>query len=321
MSAVLETSGHDIADALSHFDVGELSEFHSASHGIENANYFVKTHKDGRERKFVLTFVQQPSNAGHLYAPLMEALYRDGLPVAPPLQPDSDPGARILLQQQLTGSHTINPTQRQVEALARFTARMHRCIARSEITLPRYPRTPSWLRETIEPWLPAIAYADRRLLEDTITKVEALHARGDVQDMPVGMIHGDLFRDNVLFNERGLTGVLDFHHAATGYWLFDLAVIANDWCTDSHGRLYPDRTQALLASYHQVRRLTEQEIWFFSGFTLYAALAFWVSRLAVAIPSKTEGRVRTKNPDEFRNIVAQHIRHPFYVDPRMLDLS
>jgi homoserine kinase type II len=55
-----------------------------------------------------------------------------------------------------------------------------------------------------------------------------------------------MFRDNVLFSERGLTGVVDFHHAATGYWLYDLAVVANDWCNDSGGVLDADRTLALL---------------------------------------------------------------------------
>ena len=135
------------------------------------------------------------------------------------------------------------------------------------------------------------------------------------------MIHGDLFRDNVLFNERGLTGVLDFHHASTGYWLFDLAVIANDWCTDSQGRLDPDRTQALLVAYHRIRPLTEAEVWFFTSFALYAALCFWTSRLSVALKAREETGLRSKNPEEFRRIVMQHLRHPFHIDARILDIG
>ena len=59
-----------------------------------------------------------------------------------------------------------------------------------------------------------------------------------------------MFRDNVLFTERGLTGVVDFHHAATGYLIYDLAVAANDWCNDYDGVLDADRTLALLRAYH-----------------------------------------------------------------------
>ncbi len=323
MSAVLNNSETEIAQALAPFDVGELIEFQAASHGIENANYFIKARKNDRSRNYVLTFIQQPSNAGHLYSPMMDALYVQGLPVAPPLKRSGQSANEqepVLLQMRLPGSHIVNPTQRQIESLGRFTARMHTCMSESGVALPAFPRTPIWLRDSIEPWLTSVSFTDRKILEETIDKVAALLQRRDVISLPTGMIHGDLFRDNVLFNERGLTGVLDFHHASSGYWLFDLAVIANDWCTDSQGRLDPDRTQALLKSYHQIRRLTEQELWFFSGFALYAALCFWVSRLTVNLAARLEQGVRTKNPEEFKRVVAQHIRHSLYLDPRILDI-
>ena len=96
-------------------------------------------------------------------------------------------------------------------------------------------------------------------------------------------MHGDLFRDNVLFNEWGLTGVLDFHHAARGVLIYDLAVAANDWCTDSTGLMNPDRATTLLRAYHRIRPLSRSEIRLFPTFALYGALAFWLSRLAVSI--------------------------------------
>jgi homoserine kinase type II len=127
-----------------------------------------------------------------------------------------------------------------------------------------------------------------------------------------------VFRDNVLFSERGLTGVLDFHHAAAGYWIYDLAVVANDWCNDNSGVLDPDRTLALLRAYHSVRPLTAMEVWFFPMFALYAATAFWLSRLTVAIRRTSDARLRTNNPEEFQRIVEQHAAHCYYLDARLL---
>ena len=125
------------------------------------------------------------------------------------------------------------------------------------------------------------------LLRDASTKVASMLDRADVHALPHGIVHGDLFRDNALFNEHGLSGVLDFHHAAESYLLFDLAVVANDWCTDVRGVLNPERTTALLMAYHQVRRLTKRELWFLSPASqLYAALAFWLSRLVVQLPGR-----------------------------------
>ncbi len=142
--------------------------------------------------------------------------------------------------------------------------------------------------------------------------------REDVRRLPRGVIHGDMFRDNVLFSERGLTGVVDFHHAATGYWIYDLAVVANDWCNDSSGVLDSDRTLALLRAYHAIRPLTLGEIWYFPMFALYSATAFWLSRLTVSMRRHIDAQVRVNNPEEFQRIVEQHFAHFYYLDARLL---
>jgi len=74
----------------------------------------------------------------------------------------------------------------------------------------------------------------------------------------------------------------------------------------------------MLKAYHQIRPLTDAELWFFSPFCLYAALTFWLSRLSIALTQNQAQRLRFKNPEEFGRIVDQHQRHGFYVDPRAL---
>ena len=138
-------------------------------------------------------------------------------------------------------------------------------------------------------------------------------------DLPGGVIHGDLFRDNVLFNDGTLSGLLDFHHAARGTWLYDVCVIANDWCCDTHGALNRERTMALLRGYHAVRPLTRAELWFFPLFALYAGCAFWLSRLDGTVRARTDRSVRLKNPAEFERIVTEHNAHFFYIDERVLE--
>ena len=136
--------------------------------------------------------------------------------------------------------------------------------------------------------------------------------------LPQGPIHGDLFRDNVLFNEWGLSGVLDFHHASHGYLIYDLAVAANDWCTDATGALDEERTLALLRAYHRIRPLHPQELWHFPVFALYAGLAFWTSRLVVTLEQRRGRAVRANNPEELQRIVEHHAAHFFYLDQRRL---
>ena len=326
MNAVTQLTELTLEETLARYDIGELVRFWPAANGIENSNYFLATQQGDRPREFVLTIMEQAANAGDSYAPMMEALYKGGLPIAPPLRSkagraiEETSGKPAMLQRRLRGQHVYNPTTSQVCALARFAARMHLCSQNADVQLPTYPRDEQWLTDRAALTEGKLPFNDAELLRASITKIRSLLARRDVQALPRGMIHGDLFRDNVLFNEHGLTGALDFHHAASGYWIFDLAVIANDWCNDATGLLDPERTTAMLRAYHQIRPLTQGELWFFSTFALYAALTFWLSRLTVTMDKGVDQPVRHKNPDEFKRIIEQHTRHSFYLDPRVLDL-
>jgi homoserine kinase type II len=212
-----------------------------------------------------------------------------------------------------------NPTLRQVQALGRFLARLHVITGQEDLHLPAYPRDLSWLARNAEACRGRCGYAVSTLMTDVRQELDDALNRTDVSELPRGAIHGDLFRDNVLFNEWGLAGVLDFHHAANGYLVYDLAVAANDWCTEASGALDPERTLALLRAYHGIRPLEPAELWYFPVFALYAALVFWTSRLTVALERRRGKLVRVNNPDEFERIVRHHRAHFFYLDERRLE--
>jgi homoserine kinase type II len=324
LNAVTQLDDLHLEETLANYSLGRLLRHWPAANGIENSNYFIETMSPRGQRDFVLTIMEQQPNAGSAYVSMMQTLDKSGLPVAAPV-PDLE-GQYItqtlakptMLQPRLMGQHVYNPTEKQVCALARYIARMHLAMQNTTIELPEYPRNVQWLTAQTAKYKNYLPFNDQSLLSNTLREVTSLLQRGDVNALPQGMIHGDLFRDNVLFNEYGLSGVLDFHHAARGYWIYDLAVAANDWCTDSTGMLDPDRTTAMLRAYHSIRPLHKEELWFFSCFALYAALAFWLSRLSVTLQHSNNTALRFKNPDEFKRIVAYHTRHSFYLDPRSL---
>lgn len=314
----------DIAETLARYDVGSMVRCEPALHGIENTNYFVEVERDGESREYVLTLIESRSAQTALLVALLDVCDDAGLPVAPIVRnaaghpEDELDGKPVLLAPRLEGRHVANPTFKHCEALGRFLARFHIACGGLTSFAEDHPRDVDWLRQHAELASGYVPYGHYRLISSAVDQVTSLLKRADVAALPRGVIHGDLFRDNVLFNERGLTGVLDFHHAAIGAFIFDLAVAANDWCNDSHGVLDPDRVMALVGAYHKIRPLTLEEIWFFPVYSLYAATAFWLSRLSVAL-ARGSGTLRFNNPEEFHQIVEQHIAHFFYIDPRLLD--
>src|SRR5262245_56903218 len=324
MAAITPLSEPDLEIFLSKYGLEGLESFWPATNGIENTNYFVRLTSNLGPHEVVVTMLEQPANSGALLVQLLDACDAAGLPVAPIIRnrhgatTDQINGKPTIVAPRLVGRHVSNPTVRQCESVGKFLARFHK------VTLPLangaapHPRNEAWLVQHVEEIKGQVAHLDFRLARDAVDCIGSMLNREDVKQLPRGVIHGDVFRDNVLFTERGLTGVLDFHHAAAGCWVYDLAVAANDWSKDDSGLIDTERTLALLRAYHALRPLSDAEIWYFPAFALYAATAFWLSRLTVALRRDAGVVVRFKNPKEFQRIVEQHYARFFYLDARLL---
>lgn len=319
MTNITALTDVELQQALNDYPLAPLASASLANDGIENSNYIIRTED---ERQFVFTVLEQPSFSPHDdYVALLDSCVKAGLPVPEVIRTkggqtstkvDSKPA---LLSRYLAGSHTTNPTHDQLASLGRFLGRLHNIDYKPSSGITLYPRNPQWLRESLVELTPRLAFQQSTLLEQATAACEQMFSREDIRSLPWGTVHGDLFRDNVLFTQQGLSGVLDFHHAASGYFLFDLAVTANDWCSEANGLLNPERTLALLRSYHQQRRLSEREVWWFSNFGLYAATVFYTSRLRT---QKLDQAARCKDPLEMEQLVAGYLSHPLQLHWRLL---
>ncbi|MBV1907276.1 MAG: homoserine kinase [Pseudomonadales bacterium] len=333
MAVITDLSPKQIRGIFANYNLGEVCSFSPASNGIENTNYYVSTStltKRARKkihspktRDFLLTLIERDLPVNPLLQPILLCCEKAGLPVANLLANNQDKfeGAfgnkPFVISPKLRGHHVFNPTKVQCEAIGRFLARFHLACHTYRFTQTANANTNNLIQATkdIEK---NISHADATLIRETIKSIRSMLVRNDVKNLPQGIIHGDLFRDNVLFNERGLSGVLEFHHAKRSYWLFDLCVAVNDWCSDGSGMLDTDKTLKLVSAYNSIRPLVREEFWFFPVFSLYAAITFWLSRLTTILSSGDLRCQPTKNPGEFRKIVTQHTSHPFYLDSRLL---
>ncbi len=295
---------------LDRYDVGRLLDHLPASHGIENSNYFLTTSRDGVRCRWVLTVLEQPSHSGSSYVPLLDLCHDAGLPVAPVVRNKAGDAIETvdrkaaLLAPMLPGGHVDQPSVKQLEALGGFVGEFHRATGSPGFEVPAYPRDVRWLRDREARVRGHVADSDAHRVTDVVERVADLLNGKDVAGLPTGVVHGDLFRDNVLFDGPELTGVVDFHHAARSYLVYDLAVAVNDWCSGPGGALDLRRCAAMVGAYHVVRPLDDLEVALFAQFLLYAALAFWLSRLTVAVGTDRNSTTRSKDPDEFKAIVA-----------------
>ncbi|GMV56300.1 MAG: hypothetical protein AMXMBFR6_21050 [Betaproteobacteria bacterium] len=312
MSVYTQVSAEALARFLAGYELGDAVALEPIASGVENSNYFLTTSRG----RFVLTLFERlgPKEL-EFYLGLMSHLRARGLPCPQPLVAHDGlllhelAGRPAAIVTRLEGKSIELPTVAHCRAVGGLLARLHRAAADYPVTIAN-PRAAAWWRQTaawVGPSLPADEHA---LLEDELVFQQAHRARA----LPQGVIHADLFRDNVLFvpdsSRVRLAGVLDFYFAGRDRLLMDLAIAANDWClaADDAGHLDSERTRALLAGYHGERALTAAEARAWPVFLRAAALRFWLSRLADRLRPRAGVRVLQKDPAQFRDLLRAHRR-------------
>lgn len=281
MAAFTSLADDDAAYACAQWQLGSLLDVTPTATGIENSNFFLASEQEGRRFEWVLTLAEQPFETVTLETLLrLDAI---GLPVPVPLR-DRDgalattvAGAPALLAPKFPGSHPEQPSLSQIRAIGRFLGRMHQVTG--HLAGPEHPRDADWIEQQAARQRRQLGGQEQLLLDTALTAWSTASRRLDWQSLPSGLVHGDLFRDNTLFEGDQLCAVIDFHHTAQAPLLFDLAVVANDWCCDEAGRFDSDHLIALIDSYTRLRTLTREERWLWPVMTLLAALRFWLARL------------------------------------------
>ena len=308
MSVYTPVSESQAADWLRHFSVGSLERLEPIQAGIENTNYFVTT----SQGRYVLTlFERLPEAELPFYVELMAHLARHGIPCPAPIADHADRYLRELngkpaaLVTRLPGKSVERPGRGACEELGALLARMH-LAGRSYSGYLENPRGPRWWRMAAAD-LERFLDADRKALLERELRFQADHR---LPDLPRGPVHADLFRDNALFHDGHLAGVIDFYFAGVDCLLYDLAVCANDWCLVDPGsdrRLDEASTLALLRGYAGVRRFEAGEAEAWSVMLRAAALRFWLSRLHDFHLPRPGMLVHAHDPEHFRLVLDARI--------------
>lgn len=307
MSVFTTVTAEDLGKWLDNYSIGTLLTLHGIAAGIENTNYFVTT-TSGR---YVLTlFEKLKPRELPFYLNLMAHLSGRSIPCPDPI-PDrkgrllgelnSRPAALVSF---LSGKDIARAEPRHCAQVGAMLAAMH-IAGRSYAADMDNPRGPKWWKSVMPEIMPFLAAEDATLLREEV-RFQSLYR---FSDLPRGAIHADLFRDNVLFDEGRISGVIDFYFACTDVLLYDVAITVNDWCVKADGRLDPVRAAALLDAYRGVRPFAAIERGAWPVMLRAAALRFWVSRLYDFHLPRPGELTHAKDPGHFRQILEGHIAH------------
>ena len=304
MSVYTPVSRAELDDWLRNYSVGALQSLEPIKAGIENSNYFVTT----TQGRYVLTlFERLPAAELPFYLDLMAHLARHGIPSPAPIADLSDQylqrlnGKPAALVTRLPGRSLERPGEAECAELGALLARMH-LAGRSYPAYLENPRGPKWWRLAASEVRPFLDAAQLSLMDEEL----AFQSQHRFPDLPRGPVHADLFRDNALFENGRISGVIDFYFAGVDCFLYDVAVCADDWCLVdplSDPALEPGRTRALLGAYEALRPLAPLERSAWPVMLRAAALRFWLSRLHDFHLPRPGMLVHAHDPEHFRRIL------------------
>jgi homoserine kinase type II len=308
MAVYTDVSFEDLEGLLSGYDIGAPLSFKGIAEGVENSNFYLQTDRGA----FILTLYEKRVKTDDLpfFLGLMEHLAARGIHCPQPMRNTGGRASTMLKGRAaailtfLNGISLRRPDAQHCQAAGAALAAFH--AAGQGFTLTRGNAL------SVAGW--------HELAAATVTRAEAVQSGlgaliseslGDLErdwphDLPMGVIHADLFPDNVLFMGDAVSGLIDFYFACNDMLAYDLAVLLNSWCFESDGSYNITKGKAAITGYRGGRPMGDREIAAMPLLMQGAALRFLLTRLYDWLNPDPGALVRPKDPREYSKKLRFH---------------
>ena len=308
MAVYTDVTTDDLSNFLSGYDIGDLLSYKGIAEGVENSNFLVHTSRG----HFILTLYEKRVAEADLpfFIALMEHLAGRGINCP---QPVKNRGGGMLgriadrpaaIVTFLDGLWIRRPGPGHCAAVGEALAHLH--LAGGDFRMRRENAL------SLQAWRPLYEQAGPRgdgvkpgLCEEISRELNVLE-RNWPKGLPDGVIHADLFPDNVFFLGDRLSGLIDFYFACTDTLAFDVAVCLNAWCFEADHAYNVTKGRALLKSYARVRELGAEELAALPMLARGAAMRFLLTRLVDWLAVPDGALVKPKDPLEYHRKLRFH---------------
>ncbi len=301
MAVYTDVPDDELRDFVALYDIGEVLACKGIAEGVENSTYLVTTESGN----YILTLYEKRVTRADLpfFIALMEHLARSGIACPTPLRGHDGAALRELCGRPaaivtfLAGMWPRRVQPFHCAGVGRALAALHRAGADFAMCRPNNLSLAGW-RRLFEACAPR---ADEVLpgLADELAEELGFLETAWPDALSAGIIHADLFPDNVFFREREVSGLIDFYFACTDFLAYDLAVCLNAWCFEADGSLNVTKARLLLDNYRRARPLIPAELAALPILARGSALRFLLTRLYDWLNQPAGALVRPKDPLEF----------------------
>jgi homoserine kinase type II len=308
MAVYTEVGEDELAKFLAGFDLGEMMSLKGIAEGVENTNYLLHT----KRGYFILTLYEKRVKKEDLpfFIGLMEHLAARGINCPQPVKNKNGvalgelAGRPATLVTFLEGLWIRRPNVSHCQALGEAMAALHKAGDGFKLRRANALGYASWkgLALSVSGRADEIAPDLAALIKEEASEIEKAWPKG----LPEGVIHADLFPDNVFFLGKKLSGLIDFYFACNDLLAYDIAICLNAWCFEVDGSFNVTKGRALLSGYNNVRKLSAKEIAALPLLARGASLRFLLTRTIDWLNVPPGALVRPKDPVEYQKKLNFH---------------
>ena len=298
----------EVEQFLEQYNINNFKDFKGIMEGVENTNYLIKT----SEQDYILTIYEKRVDEKDLpfFIKLLTNLSENNFPCPKPISNKNNEKINKIKNKNaalvtfLNGQSKNKITNEDCFEIGKITAQLHEITKKFNINRKNNLSIESW-QNIFEKTIKQKIDIDESIIKKTKNYLNLLKDKWP-KDLPQGIIHADLFPDNIFFINNKVSGIIDFYFACNDFFAYEIAICINSICFDNNSTFNMTKAKNLIDGYSSIRALSEDEKKYLPILSMGAAMRFFLTRLYDFYHTDNKADVKIKDPFEYFKKIEFH---------------
>ena len=308
MAVYTKLEHQEVRQLLEQYNINNFKDYKGITEGVENTNYLIKT----SEQDYILTIYEKRVDENDLpfFIKLLSYLSENKFPCPKPIANKNNEKINRIKNKNaalvtfINGQSKNKITSEECFEIGKITAQLHEITKKFDINRKNNLSIENW-DSIFEKTIKQKIDLDESIIKKTKNYLNFLKDKWP-KNLPQGIIHADLFPDNIFFTNNKVSGIIDFYFACNDFFAYEIAICINSLCFDNNSTFNMTKAKNLIDGYTSIRTLSEDEKKYLPILSMGAAMRFFLTRLYDFYHTDNKADVKIKDPFEYLKKIEFH---------------
>ena len=308
MAVYTKLEHQEVRQFIEQYNINNFKDYKGITEGVENTNYLIKT----SEQDYILTIYEKRVDENDLpfFIKLLSYLSENKFPCPKPIANKNNEKINRIKNKNaalvtfLNGQSKNKITSEECFEIGKITAQLHEITKKFDINRKNNLSIENW-ESIFEKTIKQKIDLDESIIKKTKNYLNFLKDKWP-KNLPQGIIHADLFPDNIFFTNNKVSGIIDFYFACNDFFAYEIAICINSLCFDNNSTFNMTKAKNLIDGYTSIRTLSEDEKKYLPILSMGAAMRFFLTRFYDFYHTDNKADVKIKDPFEYLKKIEFH---------------